>query len=87
MIDKYGMIKEMELETYTKDDTKYSLEFNQTPFGDLAMIYTHGTSNNGFDRKSAYKSTYFDDSRNDPDKLDTNIDRAKDWFYEVLGIK
>lgn len=87
MIDKYGMIKEMELETYTKDDTKYSLEFNQTPFGDFAMIYTHGISKNGFVRKSAYTNTYFDDSRDDLDILEINIDKAKEWFYEILDIK
>lgn len=87
MINKYGMIKEMELETYSNDNGVFSLEINQTNFGDLAYIYKHDISDNGYKRKDVYKSKYFDDSRDNNELFDTNIDNAKEWFYEIMEIK
>lgn len=86
-LNKYGWIKEMELEEYSNDMGDFSLELSQTPFGDLALIFKHDISPKGFERKSGYKSTYFEDSRNDSDILDNNVDKAKEWFYEIMNIR
>jgi hypothetical protein len=87
MIDKFGMIKEMLLEEYSNNEGKFSLEFSQTPFGDLGMIYKHGLSENGYERKSGYKSTYFEDSRGNDELFYINNDKAKEWFYEEMGMQ
>lgn len=86
-MDKHGRIKGMLLEEYSNDKGEFSLEFNQTPFGDLAIIYKHEISNNGFKRKAGYKSNYFSDSRNNDELFYINNDKAIEWFYEIMEIK
>jgi len=86
MIDKHGWAKEMVLEEYSNDNGEFSLEFSQTPFGDLSMIHKHWIDDNGFKHKSGYKSTYFQDSRTDNELFYINNDKAIEWFYKTMGI-
>lgn len=86
-ISKNGYIKEMQLESYEIDEDVYLvLYISQSPFGDLAIIKKEYIDENGFSHKNGYKSTYFDDSTNDIDLFNNNIDGAKEWYYNILGI-
>lgn len=87
MIDKHGMVKNMELETYSNDEGEFKLLFHQTPFGDMAEIRKMKITPNGFKGESGYKNTYFEDSMGNDELFYINNDKAVTWFYKVMGIK